>query len=68
MTFVASIAWMKKWNSLPRERILTLEELHKVAIAFTELGVRKIRLTGGEPLVRKDVLSLVEKLGKLPAA
>ena len=56
----------EKMEFLPRERILTLEELHKVAIAFTELGVRKIRLTGGEPLVRKDVLSLVEKLGKLP--
>jgi cyclic pyranopterin phosphate synthase len=56
----------EKMEFLPRQRILTLEELHRVAVAFTELGVRKIRLTGGEPLVRKDVLSLVQKLGKLP--
>ena len=51
---------------LPRHQILSLEELHQVARAFTELGVRKIRLTGGEPMVRTDVMSLVEKLGLLP--
>jgi len=56
----------EKMEFLPRERILTLEELERVATAFTELGVRKIRLTGGEPLVRTDVLSLVQNLGKLP--
>ena len=50
---------------LPRERILTLEELELVGIAFAELGVTKIRLTGGEPLVRKDVISLIENLGKI---
>ncbi len=51
---------------LPRTQILSLEELFRVAKAFTELGVRKIRLTGGEPMVRTDVMSLIEKLGKLP--
>lgn len=51
---------------LPRNEILSLEELHQVAQAFTELGVRKIRLTGGEPMVRSDVMSLFEKLGALP--
>ena len=51
---------------LPRKQILSLEELEQVARAFTELGVKKIRLTGGEPLVRNDVMSLIEKLGKLP--
>lgn len=51
---------------LPRQQILSLEELYKVAQAFTELGVRKIRLTGGEPMVRSDVMSLFEKLGALP--
>ena len=51
---------------LPRSEILSLEELHQVARAFTELGVRKIRLTGGEPMVRTDVMSLIEKLGTLP--
>lgn len=51
---------------LPREQILSLEELYRVARVFTEMGVRKIRLTGGEPLVRNDVMSLIEKLGALP--
>ena len=51
---------------LPRDQILSLEELYRVAKVFTELGVRKIRLTGGEPLVRTDVMSLIEKLGALP--
>lgn len=51
---------------LPRKQILSLEELYRVAQAFTELGVKKIRLTGGEPMVRTDVMSLIEQLGKLP--
>ncbi len=51
---------------LPRKQILSLEELQQVARAFTELGVKKIRLTGGEPMVRSDVMSLIESLGKLP--
>lgn len=50
---------------LPRARILTLEELALVGRAFAELGVRKIRLTGGEPLVRNNVMKLVEDLGQL---
>jgi cyclic pyranopterin phosphate synthase len=51
---------------LPRDQVLSLEELFTVAQAFTELGVKKIRLTGGEPMVRNDVMSLVEKMGALP--
>lgn len=51
---------------LPRREILSLEELYRVARAFSELGVRKIRLTGGEPMVRTDVMTLIEKLGDLP--
>ncbi|MEJ2532838.1 MAG: GTP 3',8-cyclase MoaA [Halioglobus sp.] len=51
---------------VPKADVLTLEELHQVALAFTELGVRKIRLTGGEPLVRNNILSLVARLGRLP--
>ncbi|AZZ90509.1 GTP 3',8-cyclase MoaA [Hahella sp. KA22] len=50
---------------LPREQILSLEELYDVGKAFVELGVRKLRLTGGEPLVRRNILELVEKLGRL---
>lgn len=51
---------------LPRTQILTLEEIHRIAQAFVDLGVKKIRLTGGEPLIRRDVLSLVERLGQMP--
>ena len=51
---------------VPKPQILTLEEIYQLAQAFTELGVGKIRLTGGEPLVRNNILSLVERLGALP--
>ncbi len=51
---------------LPRKQILSLEELYQVGKAFTELGVKKIRLTGGEPMVRSDVMTLIEQLGALP--
>ena len=48
---------------LPKAELLTLEELDRLCTAFVELGVRKIRLTGGEPLVRRNVMWLVEQLG-----
>ncbi len=51
---------------LPRAQILSLEELLQVARAFVELGVTKIRLTGGEPLVRQNVLWLARGIGRLP--
>lgn len=51
---------------LPRERLLTLEEMRAVAHTFVELGVSKIRVTGGEPLVRQNVLWLLHELAKLP--
>ncbi|HSX90723.1 MAG TPA: GTP 3',8-cyclase MoaA [Pseudomonas sp.] len=47
----------------PREQILSLEELYAVADAFIGLGVKRIRITGGEPLVRKNLLSLLARLG-----
>lgn len=51
---------------LPRDQVLSLEEIHTIARAFTQLGVSKIRLTGGEPMVRNNVMSLIERLGQLP--
>ena len=51
---------------LPRQQILSLEELRDTAAAFVDLGVRKIRLTGGEPLIRRDILKLVGSLASLP--
>jgi cyclic pyranopterin phosphate synthase len=50
----------------PREQILTLEELYALADAFISLGVKRIRITGGEPLVRKNLLSLLQRLGQRP--
>jgi cyclic pyranopterin phosphate synthase len=49
---------------LPRSEVLSLEELHRLALAFIARGVRKIRLTGGEPLVRRDLIDLVRALGR----
>lgn len=51
---------------LPRSQILTLEEILRLSRIFTELGVTKIRITGGEPLRRRNVMWLFEALGKLP--
>ncbi len=45
--------------------VLSLEEIYEVAKVFVSLGVNKIRLTGGEPLTRKGIVGLVEKIGKL---
>ena len=50
---------------LPRAQILTLEEIATLAKAFAELGVKKIRITGGEPLVRKGALELLQTLGQI---
>jgi cyclic pyranopterin phosphate synthase len=49
---------------LPRAELLSLEELDQIATTFVGLGTRKLRLTGGEPLVRKDVLRLFESLSR----
>ena len=49
---------------LPKKDLLSLEELDRVCSAFIDKGVRKIRLTGGEPLVRKGIMSLVESLSR----
>lgn len=48
---------------LPRNQVLTLEEIARVAKTFVSLGTEKIRLTGGEPLVRRDILELVKEIG-----
>lgn len=49
---------------LPKADLLTLEELEQICTAFIELGIEKIRITGGEPLVRKNVLHLFQGLGR----
>lgn len=49
---------------LPKKDLLTLEELDRLCSAFIAKGVRKIRLTGGEPLVRKNIMHLVREVGR----
>ncbi len=54
------------WPFLPRSAVLTFEEIERLARLFVCLGVRKIRLTGGEPLLRRDLTRLIERLAALP--
>ena len=49
---------------LPKSEVLSLEELDRLCSAFVRLGVRKLRLTGGEPLVRRNIMMLVRALGR----
>jgi cyclic pyranopterin phosphate synthase len=49
---------------LPKAEILSLEELDRLCSAFVRFGIRKLRLTGGEPLVRKNVMGLIESLSR----
>ena len=56
----------EKTKFLPRSKLLTLEELTIIAQAFSELGVGKIRITGGEPLVRKNITKLFRDINALP--
>jgi cyclic pyranopterin phosphate synthase len=53
---------------LPKRDLLTLEELDRVCTVFVEKGVRKLRITGGEPLVRRDIMSLFRSLSRHLAA
>jgi cyclic pyranopterin phosphate synthase len=55
----------KDFQFLPRAEILTFEEIERLVRIFVSLGVQKIRLTGGEPLVRRDLERLVEKLATI---
>ena len=52
----------EKMTFLPKKEVLTLEEIERLSDNFIDLGINKIRLTGGEPLVRKDLIKLIEKL------
>src|SRR5947208_2961234 len=54
----------EKMTFLPRSQLLTIEELEELSAIFIDLGVRRIRLTGGEPLVRRNIIELVRYLGR----
>ena len=45
---------------LPKNKILTLEEIERLSDNFIDMGIKKIRLTGGEPLVRKGIIKLIK--------
>src|SRR5712692_9075819 len=51
---------------LPREDLLTFEEISTLVDVFTALGVEKVRLTGGEPLLRRDIATLIRLLAHNP--
>ena len=55
-----------EYNFLPRANLLSFEEIFRVARIFVDHGVEKIRITGGEPLLRRHIENLIEKLAKLP--
>jgi GTP 3',8-cyclase len=55
----------RDYRFLPRRELLTFEEIEKVASVFVDLGVHKLRITGGEPLLRRDLEVLVERLAAL---
>lgn len=57
---------LEHWERVPRHDVLTLEELAFVVGVFAELGVERVRLTGGEPLVRRDLDRLVAAIAELP--
>ncbi|MEM6897663.1 MAG: GTP 3',8-cyclase MoaA [Pseudomonadota bacterium] len=54
----------EKMTFLPKKELLTLEELDRLASAFIDLGVRKLRITGGEPLVRRDIMQFFNAMGR----
>ena len=58
----------EKMKFMPSKKLMTAEEIFTIAKTFTDLGVNKIRLTGGEPLVRLDFDDIIQKLSTLPAS
>ncbi|PKO92366.1 MAG: GTP 3',8-cyclase MoaA [Betaproteobacteria bacterium HGW-Betaproteobacteria-10] len=64
--FRCTYCMAEEMTFLPRHEVMSLEECLRVASVFVGLGVNKLRITGGEPLVRKDALWLIKRLGALP--
>ncbi len=64
--FRCTYCMAENMSFLPRREVMSLEECLRVAEVFVGLGVTKLRVTGGEPLVRKDAMWLIERLGALP--
>jgi len=62
--FRCSYCMSEDMNFLPKKDVLSLEELDRLCNTFIDLGVKKLRITGGEPLVRKNIMQLFSNLGK----
>jgi len=62
--FRCTYCMAENMSFLPKKDLLSLDELDRLCSAFIERGVRKLRLTGGEPLVRKNIMYLVRQLGR----
>ena len=58
--------YWQEWEKLPAGEILRYEELLRVAAVAARVGIRKIRITGGEPLVRRGVVAFLENLSRIP--
>ena len=58
----------ESYQFLPKDEILTFEEIARLACIFVDLGVNKLRITGGEPLLRTDLPKLVSLLAAIPGA
>ena len=63
--FRCTYCMAEEMTFLPRSKVLSLEEIARIAGVFVQLGVAKLRVTGGEPLVRRDVTTLFQQLGAL---
>ena len=64
--FRCTYCMAEEMTFLPRHEVMSLEECLELATVFVSLGVNKLRITGGEPLVRKNAMWLIERLGALP--
>ena len=62
--FRCTYCMSEEMQFLPKKDLLSLEELERLSSVFIELGVKKIRITGGEPLVRKNILQLFNSIGR----
>lgn len=62
--FRCTYCMAEQMQFLPRKDLLTFEEINTIVDAFVARGVRKVRLTGGEPLVRRDVMDLINRIGR----
>ena len=55
----------ERYEFLPKEKLLSFEEIYRIAKISVQIGVKKIRITGGEPLVRQDIPDLIEMLSEI---